>query len=189
MRIGGGGIPPVKPLTLNGSVLAWQSSVKHLGNMISHDLKDTVDINYKRGVFIGQVNKLNVKFSSVHSSLRGRLFQNFCCSWHGCQTWDLVGKSAKCMQTEWNKAVRRVLKLPYDTHRNLLPLVIESKSFSDQHRSRVGKFLGSFQTSKNKHVNFLGMRARVCTYGSLGRNYRVLKHVGQRRFSQLRKNH
>ena len=82
MRIGGGGIPPEKPLTLNGNVLSWSSSVKHLGNMINHDLKDTVDINYKRGVFIGQVNKLNVKFSSVHSSLRGRLFQNFCCSWH-----------------------------------------------------------------------------------------------------------
>ena len=180
MRIGGGGIPPEKPLTLNGNVLSWSSSVKHLGNMINHDLKDTVDINYKRGVFIGQVNKLNVKFSSVHSSLRGRLFQNFCCSWHGCQTWDLVGKSAKCMQTEWNKAVRRVLKLPYDTHRNLLPLVINSKSFSGQHRSRVGKFLDSFQTSKNKHVNFLGMRACVCTYGSLGRNYvRLLNNEAQ----------
>ena len=74
--------------------------------------------------------------------------------------------------------VRRVLKLPYDTHRNVLPLIINSKSFSEQHRSRVSKFLGSFQTSKNKHVNFLGMRARVCTYGSLGRNYvRLMNEV------------
>ena len=178
MRIGSGGAPPERPLTLNRTVLKWSSEVKHLGNMINHDLKDKIDVSYKRGVFIGQVNKLNVKFSTVHSSLRSKLFQNFCCSWHGCQTWDLVGKSAKCMQTEWNKAVRRVLKLPYDTHRNVLPLIINSKSFSEQHRSRVSKFLGSFQTSKNKHVNFLGMRARVCTYGSLGRNYvRLMNEV------------
>ena len=180
MRIGSGGIPPEKPLTLNGNILTWSSEVKHLGNMINNDLKDKIDISYKRGVFCGQVNKLNVKFSTVHSSLRGKLFQNFCGSWHGCQTWDLTGKSAQCMQTEWNKAVRRVLKIPYDTHRNLLPLLIDSKPFSDQHRSRVSKFLGSFQTSKNKHVNFLGMRARFCTYGSLGRNYvRLMDEVAK----------
>ena len=171
MRIGSGGVPPQRQLTLNGTVLNWASKVKHLGNMVNHDLKDNVDMVYKRGVFIGQVNKLNVKFGTVHSTLRGKLFQNFCCSWHGCQTWDLDGRSAQCMQTEWNKAVRKIMRLPYDTHRNLLPLVLNSKPFSEQHRSRVQKFLGSFQKSENKHVKFLGMRARICTYGSLGRNY------------------
>ena len=58
MRIGSGGIPPEKPLTLNGNILTWSSEVKHLGNMINNDLKDKIDISYKRGVFCGQVNKL-----------------------------------------------------------------------------------------------------------------------------------
>ena len=77
----------------------------------------------------------------------------------------------QCMQTEWNKAIRKTLQLPYRTHRNILPLLVRMKTFSEQHRARVSKFVNAFQNSDNKQVRFLGLRARFYTFGALGRNY------------------
>ena len=171
MRVGNEGKELVRGVTLNGTKLSWHKRVKHLGNIVTHDLKDDQDISYKRGVFISQVNKLKCKFQTINSTLRGKLLQTYCCSWYGCQIWDLVGRSVKVMNTEWNKAVRRTMNLHYKTHTCLLPLLISGKSFADQHRSRVSNFLASFCSSGNDHVLFIGERARHYSYSALGRNF------------------
>ena len=155
---------------LNGNILKWKKKVRHLGNIVKHDLCDYDDIMYKKGVFISQVNKLNYKFDTVSSSLRGKLFQTYCCSWYGCQTWELNTNIVGPMQIEWNKAIRKIIRLPYETHRNLLPLVINGASFSDQHVSRIKKFVSSFLNSKNHKIRFIGEMAMEYSYGPLGRN-------------------
>ena len=171
MRVGSGGKPPDRSVTLNGSNLIWNRKVKHLGNVVTCDLSDADDITFKKGVFISQVNKMNVKFSSVHSTLKGQLLQTYCCSFYGCQTWDLTGRSVRCMGTEWNKAVRRTLSIPYKTRTNILPHLVVGKSFVDQHKSRVSNFLDSFIHSRNTHVSYIGARARWYSHGPLGRNF------------------
>ena len=171
MRVGSGGEAPTRPVTLNSVKLSWHKKVKHLGNLVTHDLKDDDDVNFKRGVFISQVNKLKCKFDTIDSSLRGRLLQTYCCSWYGCQTWDLATGSVNRMNTEWNKAVRRTMNLPYRTRSRLLPLLVNGRSFSVQHRSRVSRFLVSFSESSNVHVAFIGARAKYYSHGALGRNH------------------
>ena len=171
MRVGSRGRPPERPVTLNGIKLDWSKKVKHLGNIVTHDLNDSDDINFKKGVFISQVNKLKCKFCTVQSTLRGRLLQTYCCSWYGCQTWDLAGRPVGCMNIEWNKAVRRTLLLPYKTRTRLLPFLVQGKSFAVQHRSRVSKFLDSFNDSVNSRVSYIGYRAKFFAHGVLGRNY------------------
>ena len=171
MRVGSGGRPPERTVSLNGNILTWHKSVKHLGNVITHDLKDSDDINLKKGVFIGQVNKLKCKFCKVQSTLRGRLLQTYCCSWYGCQTWDLAGRSVDAMNIEWNKAVRRTLLLPNKTRTCLLPHLVQGNNFAIQHRSRVSKFLVAFNDSNNSRVFYIGQRARCYAHGALGRNY------------------
>ena len=161
---------PSRPIVLNGSVLKWKLKVLHLGNSVCHDLSDHNDIMSKKGVFISQVNKLNVKFSSVSSLQCGYLFQNYCCSWYGCQSWDLYGPDIDRMQIEWNKAVRRVLRIPYQTHTNLLPLLIKADTFLVQFRKRIAKFVNSFLVSENSYVSFIGELAKYNSYGVLGRN-------------------
>ena len=171
MRIGNNGNPPARVLTLYGVPLTWNRSVKHLGNVITCDLKDNDDIRFKKGIFISQVNKLNYKMSAVSGNVKGRLLQTYCCSWYGCQTWDLFSKSVKQMTIEWNKAVRRTLNIPYTSHTCLLPLLVKGKPFDAQHMTRVSKFVGSFINSQNEHLQFLGEMARHNSIGALGRNY------------------
>ena len=72
---------------------------------------------------------------------------------------------------EWNKAVRRTLRVPYTTHTNLLPLLVKGKPFMSQHFSRVSKFVQSFVRSNNTTVVFIGALARYSSSGALCGNY------------------
>ena len=74
------------------------------------------------------------------------------------------------LNVQWNKAVRRTLKLPYTTHTRLLPHIENSFSFKDQHARRVKKFLYTFTSTENMHVLLIGERALRNTIGALGRN-------------------
>ena len=48
MRIGSNGDPPARVVSLNGSSLTWTQRIKHLGNIITCDLKDSEDITFKK---------------------------------------------------------------------------------------------------------------------------------------------
>ena len=69
MRVGSGGKERKRPVELNGIKLSWHKKVKHLGNIVTNDLEDDENINYMRGIFISQVNKLKCKLSTIHSTL------------------------------------------------------------------------------------------------------------------------
>ena len=70
---GGDGTAPRRSVTMNGESILWKSQIRHLGNFITHDLSDLNDITYKNGVFISQVNRLNVRFPFVSSGVKGHL--------------------------------------------------------------------------------------------------------------------
>ena len=146
MRIGSNGDPPARAVLLNGSPLTWTRRIKHLGNIITCDLKDSEDITFKKGVLL---------FVVWMSNMGSR--QQVC----------VPDKHS----TEWNKAVRRTLRVPYTTHTNLLPLLVKGKPFMTQHFSRVSKFVQSFVHSNNTSVVFIGALARYSSSGALGRNY------------------
>ena len=171
IRIGSNGDAPLRNVTLNGTPVVWKQRIKHLGNIITSDLSDQSDIEYKKGVFVSQVNKMNNKLSAVSSNVKGQLLQTYCCSWYGCQTWDLTSRWAHSMTTEWNKAVRRTLRIPYTTCTKLLPLIVKGRTFKQQHITRVSKFIQSFLVSGNSHVLLIGERARRTATGALGRNW------------------
>ena len=110
--------------------------------------------------------------SEVSGNVKGQLLQTYCCSWYGCQTWDLASKHAECqMNTEWNKAVRRTLRVPYTPYTNLLPLLVKGKPFMTQHFFRVSKFVQSFVRSNNTCVVCIRALARYISSGALNRNY------------------
>ena len=54
---------------LSGEKLHWSNHVKHLGNTLSHNLSDEIDVQVKRGHFYGFVNTLCAKFKCVLGDL------------------------------------------------------------------------------------------------------------------------
>ena len=79
-------------LYMSGSQLQWKNEVKHLGNILNSSTDDSFDINYKRGIFYGNVNKLLANFNTIPSNVLEHLYQTYCCSFYGSQLWDLSSK-------------------------------------------------------------------------------------------------
>ena len=119
----------------------------------------TVDVSY-HGFF---VPSLDFSYRSYHGlfvpsldvSYRRRNFtyfyclavleQNFsrhtvCNSRYGCELWSLDNTCIKEFDVAWRKAVRRVLKIPADTHSYLLPLLMDMLPFTDDIHERSASF-------------------------------------------------
>ena len=142
---------------LSGEKLHWSNHVKHLGNTLSHNLSDEIDVQVKRGHFYGFVNTLCAKFKCVLGDLdlTTKLFMSYCCSFYGSQLWDLSSTWFDAICVAWNKAVRRIFQLPYNTHRFLLPYVVDGNPIRDQLLKRCVKFYESCDESKHSIIQLL----------------------------------
>ncbi len=109
-----------KPVTLNNKLINWESNVNHLGNILNQKLEDGDDLRKKKGHFIGNVNKMFSNFENGQSAVLLKLFQRDCCRFYGCTLWKLDRVSDNQWCTSWNKAIRKVWKLPPTAHRCIL---------------------------------------------------------------------
>lgn len=151
-------------IKLNGETLSWTDSFKHLGNIISSDMREDLDVQYKRGNFYQSVNGLCAKFKGIlfNCDIAARLFQTYCCSFYGSQTWNMSNTIVDSIYTSWNKAVRRIFNLPFDTHRYLLPYVSQSEPIRYQLIKRFKTFFAACVSSENVIVNLLALNSYFC---------------------------
>jgi hypothetical protein len=164
-------------LYMSGNQLQWRKQVKHLGNILSSDMTDASDISYKRGIFYGNINKLIANLGSIPSSTLDMLFQSYCASFYGSQTWDLTSKYINDIFTAWQKGMRRIWKIPYQTHRCILPYLASIKMhISTQFVFRFIKFYQSMLYNENPYVSFLAIYANFNSRGTLGCNVSYIKH-------------
>jgi len=126
-------VPNTISMYLGQEKLQWANSIKHLGNMVSTDLKDDLDVQFKRGNFYMSVNGLCAKFKSVLSNnvIASKLFQTYCCSFYGSQLWDLSGSSLDNMCIAWNKSVRRIFGNIMNSENAVMKLLALNAHFSN----------------------------------------------------------
>ncbi len=51
-------MPETCPIILEGKVLEWTTSIKHVGNYIRNDLSESDEFRHKQGDFSGRFNGL-----------------------------------------------------------------------------------------------------------------------------------
>lgn len=157
-------------INVNGKNLPWLPSVEHLGNHMEQKLSDNADVKHKRGKFIQSVNKLRSMFGSVTSNVLSRLFNSYCCSYYGCQMWDLSGCHIKMIYTAWNKAIRKIWNIPWKSHVKLLPYINECLYISEQLALRFCKFYHTMLSCPNENVSLIAQLAKHSTCTTLGKN-------------------
>lgn len=126
-------------VSLSGTSLKWEETIKHLGNYISSDLSEREEVAHKRGELFGRVNSLLGNFAGMHHSVLSKLFKTQCLHLYGCQSWRLNDRHVKSFQTAVNRCIRRILGLHPQTHCNLLPLLIKTNPVIEQMCQRVIK--------------------------------------------------
>jgi len=150
--------------------------VRHLGHIVNSNLCDNQDCNIKKGVFNSAVNKLAGSYGKLYSPNLMYLFRTFCCSFYGSQLWDFKSRGFSSCCVQWNKAVRKLLQLPFCTHTWLLGPLSGQSHISDQFYIKTFKFLHSMYHHVNPVVSFLARAASSCARSPLGHNISYLRY-------------
>ncbi len=168
---------PTCHITINGKQLAWKSYVIHLGNVLTSDMDDSMEMTRKKSCLMSNVNMLLSKFYMANRVTKSRLFSTFCTSMYSCQLWDIHSEAFSDYQICWNKSVRRLLGLPYQTHRSLLPLLIKCEDPKKSVIKRNAKFISNMINTDNSLMNFIARRAVLFHIGYLGKTMQSLKCI------------
>ena len=116
------------------------------------------------------------KFESCYNSTKNKLFHQYCCSMYGSQLWDKTGTTIENMYTQWRKAHRQVLSVPYMTHCDLLPLIANNMPLEYILDSRYFAFFNSIVNSKNEIISHTASSKIFDCSSTLGRNITHLMH-------------
>jgi hypothetical protein len=104
-------------IEIDGVVLSWVQSVKYLGMYLSSDLSEDVEIRYKQREFIGHTNSVMYKFGYAPREVLMMLFYSKCSPFYGSEAWDLSHRAVTKFSVTWNKAMRKVWRLPPHSRR------------------------------------------------------------------------
>lgn len=129
---------------VGGKRIEYATSYSHLGHIICCDGTDREDIINRRNIFIGQVNNVICCFDKLTWPIRLKLFKSYCTSLFGCELWSLDDDGdVELFCVAWRKCLRRILRLPYDTHSSLLPLLSDTLPIYAELCKRTVRFIAS----------------------------------------------
>lgn len=153
--------------------LTWKNDVLFLGCIIDNKLSDRHDVLLKCSSLYSSFNRLCANFSMSKTTVMANLFQKYCSSFYGSQSWKLTEIMPICIA--WNKCVRRLWKLPNTAHRRLLPLLMSNRLTTyNGIECRFLKFYLNWIKVDNDVVKFLGFLATHRCNTPIGQNRRNL---------------
>ena len=163
-----GGLPEVM---FAGKSLQWASEVKHLGNFLQSDLKDTKEFAYKKNDIIRGANSIIANFQFVSHDVKITLFNAHCSSLYGSQAWDLTTRSLHDIEVKWRVCARSVLGLHYRTHNFLIPMLLAQPAIKIQVMDRFKKMIKTCMAGDNTYVQYL-ISNSCREQGHIGKNVR-----------------
>jgi hypothetical protein len=157
------GLPGIVPflLFLKGNKVSWVSQTTYLGIVITSMLDDFPHVQKVVSDFYARFNCLYLKFKRLDLNVLCYLFDTYCTHYSGLITLSLYDNIASPVYTAWNKAMRRIFKLPYRTHVALLPQFLGKPHIKEVIHGRFLKFAHSNLRSINPIVRALSTYA--CT--------------------------
>jgi len=156
--------------------LSWKSSVKHLGNIVRQDLRESDEIRAKQSDFIGKANSVIANFKTVPRDMCAKLFNSQCCSFYGCEAWKITDPDVNAFFVTWRKAVRRLWNLPFTTRSSLLPELMKCKPIQHQIYQRCQLMCSSMLRSDNVKINYISNLSLV-NNGLIGVNMAFLRNM------------
>ena len=147
-----------KELVLDGHNLPWVSRVKHLGNTLQSENTMALDINAKRGAFIGKTNALLQEFYYATPEVLLKLINSYACHIYGSNLWDLFSSDCQKLFNSYNSynvMLRNVFNLDRTTHRYVLETLTDIPHLYVQLLGRFVTFVKSLLANDAFEVRFL----------------------------------
>lgn len=105
---------------INSNAIEYVQNWAHLGHILNTELDDKDDIEHRRIQTVKQINDVLCYFGKLDAIIKLKLLYSFCSSWYGCELWDPQSKALSSFCVSWRKALKRIWKVPNNTHANIL---------------------------------------------------------------------
>jgi hypothetical protein len=132
--------------------IEYVDSFAHLGHIITNQLTDNADITQRQTDFVRQVNNVLCFFSKQKSCVKYRLFRSYCMAMYGCELWSLSNDQLNDLCLSWRKSLRRIWRLPHNTHSYLLPTLSRCLPLFDEFCLRTLNFINTCISSDSNLV-------------------------------------
>ena len=113
----------VRNVMLNGDLLPWVDTAKHLGNHLSSKIdfstyspESKTDLLKKRAIMFDKVHQIQQQFGYCHPRLIIKLFSIYSTALYGSTLWKLNCEEHQKLNRSWNTAVKMIWDLPFSTH-------------------------------------------------------------------------
>ena len=114
-----------------GTNLKFSKEVTHLGHILSENLDDSADILRETRYLLRKANYILCTFSFADPFVQCSLLKSFCLSLYGAQLWDLSNKNISNLQVVFNKILRRLWNLPFNSHTKIVHCVSRIESIKN----------------------------------------------------------
>ena len=104
----------IKPMTLCGDNLPWETSWQYWGEKSDGMKKDLI---VKRAQYIQKNNELNQEFFFTHPDTKFEVNMIYNSHFSGSPLWDLFSREMEMLENSWNMSFRVMYGLPLQTHR------------------------------------------------------------------------
>ncbi|CAL4102696.1 unnamed protein product [Meganyctiphanes norvegica] len=102
-------------LKVNNEVVPRSEIAPHLGHMLHTDSTTDELTEHAVRVFNKSYYGFISKFDSCNTTAENKLFHQYCCYMYGSQLWNMTFLKVRVLYTQWRKAHRQVLSVPYMT--------------------------------------------------------------------------
>ena len=162
-------------LTLCGNPLPWTNKCKHLGTTITNKIDGCEDdMKVKNACYIQKNMELNQEFYFAHPETRFRINQIYNSHYSSSPLWDLFGNGARKIESSYNRSVKIMLGLPYNTHRCLIEPLTNSMHVKRVLIKRFLSFLDMITKSSKQAIKMLLETAKHDVRSVTGRNMREI---------------
>ena len=168
----------IEPLNLNGNVLPFTSTAKHLGHFLDNSRYSIKkDMKTKRAMVVQKNSEICQEFSFTHPSTKLRLNQIYNFSYTGSQLWDLFCQEAVSLEKSYNVSVRIMLGLPVTTHKYLIQPLAGGLHVKQVLAKRFLKFCEDLKNSKKAVIRDTFEKIKVDIRSTTGRNLAELAQL------------
>ena len=162
-------------LTLCGNPLPWTDKCKHLGTIITNRIDGCEeDMRVKNAKYIGKNIELNQEFFFAHPETKIKVNQIYNSSYYSSPLCDLFGNGARKLESSYNRSVKIMLGLPYNTHRCLIEPLTDIKHVKKLLITRFLGFMENIKKNKKEALKMLMNTAMEDVRSVTGKNYREI---------------
>ena len=162
----------IVPVCTETMYLGHKLNTKDFHSLIKEEIKH---FNVKTNYFLGT-------FSKYNCPLKNKLFTQYCCTMYGSPLWSLEHKSMKDMAIAWRKAERRIWRLPYNTHCDIVSLVANEIPMEYSLSVRFIRYMKTVLSSKNQVVHEVANNSLNVLNSTFAKN---IRHVTSCLFTNL----